>query len=691
MFISLLDCSNKTIDFSKRWGYNKHMREGDEKVVVTKDKVNLISDTIHGSIQFSEIEKNIISTPIFNRLHNISQNSTAYMTFPTNRTKRFEHSVGVMHLAGKMFYASLANGEDEVVSSFFEMLRTQVNKRIDHVLDENPSLYRHELGDQNLRSDILKGYDKYIFKDCMKNRWIPANIKENDRFLYLTIMQSIRLAALLHDVGHPPFSHIAENAFKKVWYELSDKSLEDRTSREQEFYDTLAAYFEDGELHEKIGNTIVARLLSGLIEPIPKKLEEDTDALAGQLYLIFIKEFTTAILDDIGDVPIFKNIHSLISGSLDCDRLDYVTRDMTNSGFSNGQIEYERLIATMKLMRNENDEYVFCPSIKALSIIEDFFNRRWMLYNKIIFHHRVIKTDYLLEDCIVRLIRIYLSSNDKPEVKSSVLPYNISGLWMAVRGEPSNSKFFNQLIQWDDNWLMVVLKKEYYELPDCNDNWLMKKQLHELIANNKYYFSVIKDSNDFHVLENSLVEQMKKCVSEIKEYIDAISHVSNKSNGDSLSLKPFLEDLEQMINYIENHSSNFCSKGFLISKIHDLIFSNYMTAELFEELVRDSANEAAKTVDNIKNIIVVFKPIKTGVQESLTIYSFPEKTLKFKDISSTATLLLFQRAFLPPFYVYVGKKDLEVQVEYKTLKQNIGRQLGQKIVFELKKVLEKNI
>ena len=68
-----------------------------------------IADTNHGTILLSDCEKEVISTKLFNRLHHISQNSTAYLTFPTNRTKRFEHSVGTMKLCGDIFYNSICN------------------------------------------------------------------------------------------------------------------------------------------------------------------------------------------------------------------------------------------------------------------------------------------------------------------------------------------------------------------------------------------------------------------------------------------------------------------------------------------------------------------------------------------------------------------------------------------------------
>jgi len=62
---------------------------------LAQQKVFFVADSVHGSIQISSLEKMIISTQPFNRLHNINQNSTAYLTYPSNRTKRFEQSLGL--------------------------------------------------------------------------------------------------------------------------------------------------------------------------------------------------------------------------------------------------------------------------------------------------------------------------------------------------------------------------------------------------------------------------------------------------------------------------------------------------------------------------------------------------------------------------------------------------------------------
>jgi uncharacterized protein len=68
-----------------------------------------ILDPLHGDIKLSEIEKWCISQPIFSRLRGIKQNTFLYYVFPSANHTRFEHSIGVMHLAGKIFDACKEN------------------------------------------------------------------------------------------------------------------------------------------------------------------------------------------------------------------------------------------------------------------------------------------------------------------------------------------------------------------------------------------------------------------------------------------------------------------------------------------------------------------------------------------------------------------------------------------------------
>lgn len=79
-----------------------------------------INDSIHGLIRLTAFEKGILASPEFNRLHDVYQNSTVYLTFPSNRTKRFEHSIGCMYLCSEMFYRAINQCGSRVAGQIFQ-------------------------------------------------------------------------------------------------------------------------------------------------------------------------------------------------------------------------------------------------------------------------------------------------------------------------------------------------------------------------------------------------------------------------------------------------------------------------------------------------------------------------------------------------------------------------------------------
>ena len=68
-----------------------------------------IQDPIHGGITFGRIERALIDHRLFQRLHGLRQNSLLYLIFPSANHTRFDHSVGVMHLAERFLNAILNN------------------------------------------------------------------------------------------------------------------------------------------------------------------------------------------------------------------------------------------------------------------------------------------------------------------------------------------------------------------------------------------------------------------------------------------------------------------------------------------------------------------------------------------------------------------------------------------------------
>jgi uncharacterized protein len=117
-------------------------------------RLHEVRDALHVFVDFDDDERRIIDSLPFQRLRNVHQLALTHMVYPGGSHKRFEHSLGVMHLAGRIY---------------------DVITRPDKVSDA-------------VRSDVPE----------------PA---QNDHGYWRT---AVRMAALCHDMGHLPFSHAAE-------------------------------------------------------------------------------------------------------------------------------------------------------------------------------------------------------------------------------------------------------------------------------------------------------------------------------------------------------------------------------------------------------------------------------------------------------------------------------------------------
>lgn len=423
---------------------------------VMVDKNSLIADTLHGSIMLSSFEKDIMTTTLFNRLHGIYQNSTAYLTFPANRTRRTEHSFGTMYLCGLLYYSSVCNADEDTILAFFDTVKSAIDKILSTIRKTDyGKKYAKKLGDvfQKLPSQ----YEELVITGGIYNYYTPANIGDYQNE-YKILFGGIRVAALLHDVGHPPFSHISENALNIVKEKVLEKVLGENklNERESEFLKIIQGSTkipgtkEDNQLHERLGNTIADLLMMSVIPDISEDESKDNDLYQTQIYKILVVEMANCILNNVS--PFFKDVHAIIDGTLDGDRLDYVSRDPANSGFLLGKTEFDRLAYKMKLCR-EKDHFLFCPSVSVVKTVEDFLMRRWNMYKNIIFHHRVVKTDSILQNIIVEIALDYLSDEHEDgdiDDDTYILPYNISGLWKANRDQPSNREKTYAISQWDD-------------------------------------------------------------------------------------------------------------------------------------------------------------------------------------------------------------------------------------------------
>jgi len=225
-----------------------------------------IKDPVHGYVNITDAEKHIIDSYPVQRLHRLKQLAGSEFVYPGANHTRFEHCVGVMHLAGK--------------------------------LAEN----------QNL-SPLLSDDD----------------------------VQMVRMASLLHDVGHGPFSHVFEHLLVK----FLNKTHEDMTRwliQKSELRDIISGL---GYNPDEVGKLAVGELRR------PGK----------------------AFLDQF------------IQSAVDIDKLDFVVRDTYHTGAEYGYVDIFRLIRMLDVL-GEN----LAVDVGALSALESFVLARLESFRSIYFH-----------------------------------------------------------------------------------------------------------------------------------------------------------------------------------------------------------------------------------------------------------------------------------------------------------------
>jgi HD superfamily phosphohydrolase len=259
-------------------------------------KPKKIRDIVYGFITISEQEQAIIDHPVFQRLRRIKQLALTDMAYPGASHTRFEHSIGVMQMASDMFDS------------------------ITH--------------DDNQEARAILEREFYITKDK-----IPT---------YKTI---VRLAALLHDIGHAPFSHSGE----EIMPILSDSEKPVKRYK-----------------HEDYSIAIIKRYFKDIIE---------RDFITVDQVTALLGDKTVRLKNSI---LVWKG---LISSQLDADRADYLLRDSKHLGVSYGLYDRDMLVKSMTIARNmETGDAVIAIQKKAWHLAESFVIARYQMYTQVYFH-----------------------------------------------------------------------------------------------------------------------------------------------------------------------------------------------------------------------------------------------------------------------------------------------------------------
>ena len=286
-----------------------------------------IRDRIHGLVEYNDVEEAALNSQALQRLRRVRQLALAEYVYPSGGHSRFEHVIGVMHLAGLM---------------------------------------ARKFG-----------------------------LSDSER-------QTVRLAALLHDVGHLPFSHTSELVLNKYTPPETLKGKEIETIHEAVTLDMLSF---DEELIRVVGESVLGRVRE-LIRPGPRILEKE-----------------------------------IVSGPLDADKLDYIRRDAHQAGVSYGVFDQDKVLESLVPVRISGAECSVGILEDGVWAVEQLLLAKYHM-NAQVYRHRIRR---ITDSMLVRGLSLAIQEG-LPELKQLYRYEQSSGY----------CKFF---LRFDDDTLMRVIRE----------------------------------------------------------------------------------------------------------------------------------------------------------------------------------------------------------------------------------------
>lgn len=447
-----------------------------------------IFDNVHGFIYADPLEISIINSSFFQRLRDIKQLGLVEFVFPGASHNRFNHSLGVMHLAGKM--------ADSIIEN------------------------QQERGE-----------------------------KELDR-------KKIRLAALLHDIGHYPWSHTVEHVVRK---HADSKNIPFWNSKETQSKPQLTIEFAEESEENVIKEIQIPKdphLLNCRINGEGDYAHHEKMAgiviYNSCIYDLLRKDGLTD--DDIDDICKYISgqysegpEQSLIHSELDADRFDYLLRDSYHTGVSYGNFDVEQIIRYLDIQLDPNGDEKspqesshLVVNKKGQRAVEDYLIARYFLYSTVIYHKANISFNAIAErvyqgllernltpsyvdilewfektsrnesnhpyldytdTSLIRLLRDICSKKEKlSNCPDAIIPSDMlyDLVCKIVYREPLKQIYENTFLTdqknrrpYDEIWKMELLKqKQRFKEKKLEDSWLIQTHVTTSVTSIKPYVSI---------------------------------------------------------------------------------------------------------------------------------------------------------------------------------------------------------
>lgn len=304
--------------------------------------VDRVLDPVHGLIDLTQVEKELVELPIFRRLQSIKQLSLVHWVFPGAEHTRYMHSLGVMHIADQMAV---------------------------HLTDTK---------------------DQPIFTDA-------------DR-------QLIRLAGLLHDIGHYPLSHVTESLYRAS--EAIELTLRNHHAAVKAEIDAL--------MHE---NHPISYMKNRYSEPMhheaigARLIHSDADIkriISSYCPFISMEDITDIIVGRVDRNPHISAMVQILHSEMDADGIDYVMRDATFSGTSYGSFELGLLLRNLVVAPYHGVDIVGIRP-KGIAIADQYLTNRYFAYTQVFFNRHVAVIEEMAKQFSRTLITLDASSYPSAE------------------------------------------------------------------------------------------------------------------------------------------------------------------------------------------------------------------------------------------------------------------------------------
>lgn len=286
-----------------------------------------IRDAIHTRITLSEREREVLDHSYVQRLRHIRQLGFVPLVYPSATHDRFSHSLGTMHIAGRLADAILENKSASLIAR------------------------------------ILTAREKNFLKNIL------------------------RLAGLLHDVGHAPFSHSAELVMPPVSSLALPKSwLKDPTEKRTAAHEDYSALLIAGMAHGK--TAVLAEDEAAIIASLIHHKKIRIHSAWGKM---FSKRRDAEALHGI--------IRSLISSNIDADRMDYLLRDAHFTGVPYGHFDLDWLVSNIGVIAYRG-EYTLAIGESSIHALEHFLFARAHMYAQVYMHKTAKCFEYFFQQAL---------------------------------------------------------------------------------------------------------------------------------------------------------------------------------------------------------------------------------------------------------------------------------------------------